>query len=51
MKYTNDLDGYIENLKELLEQAKLAGDVELRMMLHFSIAMAEEFQLKGKTAS
>lgn len=48
MSYTNDLSGYIENMKDIEKSAGIKGEAGLLMMASFARKTAEEFKSKGK---
>lgn len=48
MSYTNDLDGFIENMKDIEKSASVKDDRGLLMMSSFARKTAEDFRDKGK---
>ena len=44
MGYTNDLDGYIKNMKKIEKDASIKDERGLMMMASFAVKTAEEFR-------
>lgn len=48
MNYTNDLAGYIENMKDIVAQLELSGDDDMILAAKFAVKTAEVFKAKGE---
>lgn len=46
--YTNDLPGFIENMKNVQKEAEIKGHKGVSQMASFAWKMAEEFKAKGE---